>query len=169
MMNPNEEEATSDKPLPTDAAGEQQTGLSGREQLRRATNKISSAVSQTWDETKHTAGRVRERTEHLMRENPVPTILGAFGVGLAIGLAIRYASGSERKAQVSPKSPWEKLDWSVLSLPFLWPFFKSLRKQYGRSADAVADAMRGGVKRLKKIDVERYAKPVRKRWKAWTR
>ena len=26
-----------------------------------------------------------------------------------------------------------------------------------------------GVKQLKKIDVDRYAKPIRKRWKAWTR
>jgi hypothetical protein len=29
--------------------------------------------------------------------------------------------------------------------------------------------MRNGVKRLKKMDVEGYAKPIRKRWRAWTR
>jgi hypothetical protein len=29
--------------------------------------------------------------------------------------------------------------------------------------------MRNGVKRFKKMDVEQYAKPIRKRWKAWTR
>jgi hypothetical protein len=27
--------------------------------------------------------------------------------------------------------------------------------------------VKDGVKRLKKIDVDRYAKPIRKRWKAW--
>jgi hypothetical protein len=43
--------------------------------------------------------------------------------------------------------------------------FKSAREKYERSADAMKD----GVKRLKKIDVDRYAKPIRKRWKAWTR
>jgi hypothetical protein len=29
--------------------------------------------------------------------------------------------------------------------------------------------MKDGVKQLKKIDVDRYAKPIRKRWKAWRR
>ena len=35
-----------------------------------------------------------------MRENPVPTILGALGLGIAIGLAIRYAAPSERKREI---------------------------------------------------------------------
>jgi hypothetical protein len=104
-----------------------------------------------------------------MRANPVPTILGALGLGIAIGLAIRYASTSERKTEIEVKSPLGNLNWSMLSLPFLWPLFKSAREKYERSADAVADAMKDGVKRLKKIDVDRYAKPIRKRWKAWTR
>jgi hypothetical protein len=29
--------------------------------------------------------------------------------------------------------------------------------------------VKDGVKRLKKIDIDDYAKPIRKRWKAWTR
>ena len=56
-------------------------------------------MSQTWDETKEKASRARERTEYFVRENPVPTILGALGYGIAIGLAIRFASTSERKAK----------------------------------------------------------------------
>jgi len=95
----------------------------------------------------------------------VPTILGALGLGIAIGLAIRFASSSERKTEVEVKSPLGNLNWSVLSLPFLWPLWKSARERYESSAEAVKD----GVKRLKKIDVDRYAKPIRKRWKAWTR
>jgi hypothetical protein len=122
-------------------------------------------MSHTWDETKEKASRARERTEYLVRENPVPTILGALGLGIAIGLAIRFASTSERKAEIEVKSPLGDLNWSILSLPFLWPLFKSARERYESSADAVKD----GVKRLKKIDVDRYAKPIRKRWKAWTR
>src|SRR5213078_2278888 len=140
-------------------------GSTGREQFRRATGKFSTAMSQTWDGTKEKASRARERTEYFVRENPVPTILGALGLGIAIGLAIRFASASERKAEIELKSPLEKLNWSVLSLPFLWPLFKSAREKYERSAEAMKD----GVKRLKKIDVERYSKPIRKRWKAWTR
>jgi len=122
-------------------------------------------MSQTWDETKEKAGRARDRTEYFVRENPVPTILGALGLGIAIGLAIRFASTSERKAEIELKSPLGNFDWGVLSLPFLWPLFKSAKEKYETSAEAVKD----GVKQLKKIDVDRYAKPIRKRWKAWTR
>jgi ElaB/YqjD/DUF883 family membrane-anchored ribosome-binding protein len=166
MINPNENNLTRDEPLSTPAQpGPQQIDSGGREQFRQATSKFSTAVSQTWDETKDKANRARERTEYFVRENPVPTILGALGLGIAIGLAIRFASTSEERAKVEAKSPFSDLDWSVLSLPFLWPLFKSAREKYEKSADAMKD----GVKHLKKIDVDRYAKPIRKRWKAWTR
>jgi hypothetical protein len=166
MINPNENNLTGDEPLPTPVQpGEGEIGSGGREQFRQATNKFSTAVSQTWDETKEKAGRARERTEYFVRENPVPTILGALGLGIAIGLAIRFASTSERKAEIEVKSQLGNFDWGVLSLPFLWPLFKSAREKYESSAEAVKD----GVKHLKKIDVDRYAKPIRKRWKAWTR
>jgi len=171
MINPNENDLTRDEPLPTQQqfqSAAEEIGSTGREQFRRATNKFSTAMSQTWDETKEKASRARERTEYFVRENPVPTILGALGLGIAIGLAIRFASTSEEKAKVEAKSPLSDLDWSVLSLPFLWPLFKSARAKYERSAEAMKD----GVERLKKIDPERfrdYAKPIRKRWKAWTR
>ena len=170
MINPNENDLTRDEPLPGQSQPrEEESGSSGREQFRRATRKFSTAMSQTWDGTKEKAGRARRRTEYFLRQNPVPTILGALGIGIAIGLAIRYASASERKTEIEVKSPLGHLNWSVLSLPFLLPWFKSAREKYARSADAVADAMKDGVKRLKKIDVNRYAKPIRKRWKAWTR
>ena len=139
MINPNENELARDEAL-------QMPPQSGEEEIA-------------------SAGRARERTEYFVRENPVPTILGALGLGIAIGLAIRYASSSEQKAEIHVKSPLGNLNWSFLSLPFLWPLFKTARKKYENTADAMKD----GVKRLKKIDVDRYAKPIRKRWKAWTR
>jgi ElaB/YqjD/DUF883 family membrane-anchored ribosome-binding protein len=170
MINPNENNLTRDEPLSTPVQpGSEEIEPGGREQFRRATNKFSTAMSQTWDETKEKAGRARERTEYFVRENPVPTILGALGLGIAIGLAIRFASTSERKAEIEMKSPLGNLNWSVLSLPFLWPLFKSAREKYESSAETVNEAVKDGVKRLKKIDVDRYAKPMRKRWKAWTR
>jgi ElaB/YqjD/DUF883 family membrane-anchored ribosome-binding protein len=170
MINPNENDLTRDEPLPTPGqTGEEQIGSGGREQFRRTTGRISTAMSQTWDETKERAGRARERTEYFVRENPVPTILGALGLGIAIGLAIRFASTSERKAEIEVKSPLANLNWGVLSLPFLWPLFKSAREKYESSAEAMNEAVKDGVKRLKKIDVDRYAKPIRKRWRTWTR
>ena len=166
MINPNENDLTRDEPLPTPLqSGEGEISSGGREQFPRASREISTAMSNTWDETKQNAGRARERTEYFVRDNPVPTILGALGLGIAIGFAIRYASSSEQKAEIDLKSPLANLNWSLLSLPFLWPLFKSAREKYESSAEAMKD----GVKRLKKIDVERYSKPIRKRWKAWTR
>jgi hypothetical protein len=38
-----------------------------------------------------------------------------------------------------------------------------MRRKYEDSADAVKD----GVHRLNKVDVDRYVKPLRKKWKAW--
>src|SRR5438045_9189442 len=162
-MNPNENDLTRDEPQLQPR--KEEIGSTGREQFRRATEEVPAQMSQTWDQTREKARRALERTEDFVRENPVPTILGALGLGLAIGLAIRYASTSERKAEIELKSPLGNFDWGVLSLPFLWPLFKSAKEKYESSAEAVKD----GVKQLKKIDVDRYAKPIRKRWKSWTR
>jgi len=166
MLTPNHDDITRDEPLPTPLqSSEGEFGSGGREQFRRTQNKISTAMTHTWEGTKEKAGRARDRTEYFVRENPMPTILGALGLGIAVGLAIRYAT--EPKTDVEVKSPLGNVDWSwsFLSLPFLWPFFKSAKEKYETSAEAVKD----GVKRLKKIDIEDYAKPIRKRWKAWTR
>src|SRR5216684_3583360 len=140
MINPNENDLTRDEPLPTQLqSGEEEIGSGGRGQFRRATKKISTTMSHTWDETKEKAGRARERTEYFVRENPVPTILGALGLGIAIGLAIRYASTSEDKPEIDVKSALGNVNWGLLSLPFLWPFFKSARQKYESSTEAVKD------------------------------
>jgi len=166
MINPNNDNLTRDEPLPMPLqSGEGEVGSSGREQFRRAQSKFSTAMSHTWEGTKDKAGRARVRTEYFVRENPVPTILGALGLGIAIGLAIRYASTREDRTDIDVKSALGNVNWGLLSLPFLWPFFKSAREKYESSAEAVKD----GVKRLKKIDVGDYTKPIRKRWKRWTR
>jgi len=99
MINPNENNLTGGEPLSTPVQpGEEQIGSGGREQFRQATSKFSTAVTQTWDGTKEKASRARERTEYFVRENPVPTILGALGLGIAIGLASRVTSSSKERA-----------------------------------------------------------------------
>ena len=54
----------------------------------------------------------------------MPTVLGALAIGVAIGLAIRYASSSGEK-EVEVKTPLGNVNWSVLSLPF---FGRSLKQ-----------------------------------------
>lgn len=100
----------------------------------------------------------RGRTELFLRENPVPIVIGALTVGLAIGLAIRYASRSEEKEIATPVG---RLNWSFVSLPFLWPLLRAVKEKVEGSAEAVGDS-------VKNIDLERYTKPLRKRWKSWT-
>ena len=127
-------------------------------QTRRPRPKPPSSAEKKWSRVRQKATSVREQSEFFLRENPVPMIIGALIAGLAIGLAIRYASRSEEE---ETKLPLLDKNWSVLSLPFLWSFLKSLRQTYEDSADVVKE-------RVRNIDVEQYAKPLRKRWKSWT-
>jgi ElaB/YqjD/DUF883 family membrane-anchored ribosome-binding protein len=164
MMNPSGDEFKEDEPLAASMqAREEQTSSEAEGRLRRTAHKVSAAAGDTWAQTKEKAGMACQRTEFFLRENPVPTILGALAIGLAIGLAIRYASSAEEK-EIESRPSLGNVHWGFLSLPFLWPFLKSLKEKYRDSAEAVKE----GVDRARNIDIHHYTKPVRKRWKAWT-
>jgi hypothetical protein len=139
MMKPSENDFVDDNPL---------ASLSG-----------DNEETAGWREK---ATLARERTQYFLRENPVPTIIGALAIGLAVGWALRYAIAEDEAEEevIASRLP----NWSALSLPFLWPFFKSVKEKYDDSADAVKE----GVDRLRDIDLKRYTKPLKKRWKAWT-
>jgi ElaB/YqjD/DUF883 family membrane-anchored ribosome-binding protein len=163
MINPNGDEFTEDDPLAASMRSSEERGSQENpSRLRQASGKVSAYAGDAWEQTKERASVARERTEFFLRENPVPTVVGALAIGVAIGLAIRFSSSSSEK-EVESKLPLANVDLSVLSLPFLWPLFKSLRRKYEDSADVVKD----GVDRLKKVDVDRYVKPLRKKWRAW--
>ena len=131
--------------------------------LRRVGQRASAAAGDKWQQTKDKASAARDRTEFFLRENPVPTIIGALALGVAVGWALRYATAEDEK-ELELESPLARMNWSALSLPFLWPLFKSAKEKYEDSAEAVKE----GVDRLREIDVKRYTKPMRKRWKSWT-
>jgi ElaB/YqjD/DUF883 family membrane-anchored ribosome-binding protein len=162
MINPSEDDFVEDEPLGVTASAEGQSFDERQGGLRRAAQKASSVAGDKWEQTKEKASAARDRTEFFLRENPIPTIIGALTIGLAIGWALRYATARDEK-EVEVESPLGNLNWSYLSLPFLWPFLKSVKGKYEDSAEAVKD----GVDRLKDIDVRRYTKPIRKRWKTW--
>jgi hypothetical protein len=156
MMDSTEDDFVNDEPL----AAEQNGPV--RKRRRRAPS-VLEPPRRRREQIRGRAVSPRERTELFLRENPVPMILGALAAGLAIGLAIRYASRSGGK-EVETKTPLGRINWSMLTLPFLWPM---LREMKGKLEDS-ADAVREGVGRVKNIDVDRYTKPIRKRWKSWT-
>ena len=160
MINPNGDEFRDDVEASTSPMGGASGGAAeGR--WRQTADRVSGAAGSAWANTKERAVTARERTEFFLRENPVPTVLGALVLGLAIGVAIRYASEDR---EVEAKTPAGDMNLGLLSLPFLWPMFKSVR----RRAEDVADYAKDGVDRIKKIDVDDYVKPLRKKWKAWT-
>jgi ElaB/YqjD/DUF883 family membrane-anchored ribosome-binding protein len=161
MINP-DNDFLEDEPLsvaPTSNQDETETSAAGR--VRRVAAATSANANDSWAQVKEKAATARERTEFFLRENPVPTILGALGIGLAIGLAIRYSSSATEKE----RTPVADINWGFLSLPFLWPFFKSVKEKYEDSTEALKD----GVDRVRNVDVKRYTKPIRKHWKTWTR
>jgi ElaB/YqjD/DUF883 family membrane-anchored ribosome-binding protein len=159
----NDDDFVEDEPLSAPMQ-RSRASRSARTRLRGAGRRVSTGAGDTWKKTKAKAGAASQHTQLFLRENPVPTILGALALGLAIGFAIRYASSSDERKESELKSPLGTFNWSFLSLPFLWPFFKSIQGKYEDSAAAV----RSGVDHLKKIDIDDYAKPIRKRWKSWT-
>ena len=132
--------------------------------FQKSNRGMARTASDAWEQTKEKAGVARDRTEIFVRNNPIPILLSALGIGIAIGLAIRYAS-TTAKRNVEPEEKLSDGALGFLSLPLLWPFLKSVKAK----AEDSADALKEGVDRLKSVNVSRYTKPIRKRWKAWTK
>ena len=162
MKNSNGDNFTENDPMAETEFGAEGTGRSSEGRMAESARKISSAAAETWDQTRQKAVVVRERTEFFLRENPVPTVLGALALGLAIGLAIRYSSRPEEPS-VSLKRALREFDWSSVAPAFLPSLIKSVKRGYAGSTDTVKE----GIERVKEVDVEEYLKPLRKRWKNW--
>src|SRR5437763_15401988 len=94
--------------------------------FRQATDKVSHIAGDAWEQTKERASIARERTEFFLREHPVPTVLGALAIGVAIGLAIRFSSTPAERA-LEAKSPLANVVLSILSSLFLSSLLKSSR------------------------------------------
>jgi ElaB/YqjD/DUF883 family membrane-anchored ribosome-binding protein len=160
MKNSNGDNFTERDPMAETEFGSQMSEQDSR--FQEGARKISQAASETWDQTRQRAGVVRERTEVFLRENPVPTVLGALVLGLAIGLAIRYSSRQEEPT-LSVKRALKEVDWSTIMPAFLPSVISNVKKGYQGSAEAV----KSGLDRVKEVDVDEYVKPLRKRWNSW--
>ena len=142
MINPNGDQFPQNDPVGgATNPGQEQASSATQSRIQDVTGRVSTAASGAWQQTVETAGTARQRTEFFLRENPVPTVIGALAIGLAIGLAIRYASTSDER-ETEMKSPLGDVNLGVLSLPFLWPFFKSVKSRYEDSAEVVKDGQK---------------------------
>jgi len=162
MKNANGDNFTEDDPMSETEFGSETERGGVQERMAEKARKFSHAAGETWDQTRQKAVVVRERTEFFLRENPVPTVLGALALGLAIGLAIRYSSRPEEPS-VSLKRALKEFDWNSIAPAFLPALVKSVKRGYADSAEVVKDKL----ERVKEVDVEDYVKPLRKRWKQW--
>ena len=162
MKDSNGDNFTDNDPMSeTEFGSESDSGTQSR--IQEGARKFSSAASDTWDQTRQKAVVVRERTEFFLRENPVPTVLGALALGLVIGLAIRYSSRPEEPTPLSVRRALREIDWSTISPSFLPGLMKTLKRGYADSAEVVKD----GIDRVRDVDVDDYVKPLRKRWHQW--
>jgi hypothetical protein len=165
MINPNEEKFTEGhmtKQENSNSSPLRPEGIMAAEESELdSPSGVPASSGDVWAESRERLVQARDRTQLFLRENPVPAILGALGLGLAIGWALRHATAPEEK-EVEVKTPLGNVDWSFLSLPFLWPFFRSIKERAENSAESVKD----GVSKLKS-DIRPYTKPIQKRWKAW--
>ena len=105
--------------------------------------------------------------DEYVRENPIPTILGALAIGFALGILVR---GSEP----TPRSKWEDLRSRVEDSEdnlrsLLGALAKKSRKAYKKGSSAVRDAVDEAADAARHIDVEDLADPVtswfRRLWK----
>ena len=166
MINPNEEkfaEGSFTPQDPTSPSPSRPEGIVAAEESDLDSRSgVPNRTADVWAEGRERLAQARDRTQLFLRENPVPTIIGALVFGLAIGWALRHATASEEEER-EIETPVGNINWSFLTLPFLWPFFRSVKER----AESSAESLKDGVSRIKDIDIRPYTKPIRKRWKAW--
>src|SRR5256885_1663170 len=97
MINPDENDLMQDEPLSSRQMGGNEDMPKNDANLQSTGERISRAAAEKWEQTKTTAVAARDRTEYFLRENPIPTIIGALTIGLAIGWALRHATDHDEK------------------------------------------------------------------------
>jgi ElaB/YqjD/DUF883 family membrane-anchored ribosome-binding protein len=112
------------------------------------------------EEITQEAGQSLRRAGTYVRENPVPTVLGALALGFAIGLIVR----SMEKEDQSDRLRGRLEDAEDYLRTILKPLAKKSKRVYAQSADAVRDAVEDAVQRAHDIDVTDYTDPVAGWW-----
>jgi ElaB/YqjD/DUF883 family membrane-anchored ribosome-binding protein len=95
------------------------------------------------------------RADVYVRENPVPTILGALAVGFLIGVLVR-------SSEPTPRSRWndarEDAEDQLRSL--LSSLAKKGKKAYKKSSSAVRDSLSDAADAARNLDMDDYTDPV---------
>ncbi len=105
-------------------------------------------------DAKERAQDLLRETDNTIRANPIPAVLTALGIGIAIGLLTRLIEPPVRK-----REPLHEALDELRSL--LASGARKGKSAYAHSADAVRDVVEQAVEKAREIDVD----PVAKWWK----
>ena len=149
------DELAAQKPSPR-SAGQVVSDLGSN--LQEKSRAIGSSAAETWTGAVHS-------TEIYVRENPIPAILTALGVGFGLGLLVRVLERPSREhIEVPIPKTVQKVrdyDYQAAVLPFLWPVVKFFASNYASARKGVSNAY----KQAQDVDVSKYVDPVVKRAK----
>ena len=101
-----------------------------------------------------------------VEKNPVAAVVQALAIGFAVGMVVRLlerSKGREPEIDVKRKPTLDEAKFHLgsLVLPFLWPAWQKAQAGYGKSAEALKEALekaktgdlsREGIKHLKKVE-----------------
>ena len=126
--------------------------------IQERSKAIGSSAAETWSGAMQT-------TEVYVRENPIPAILTALGVGFGLGLLVRlFERPSRETIEVPIPRAVQKArdyDYQAAVLPFLWPVVKFFSSNYLAARKGVNKAYQ----QAQDVDVNKYVDPLVKRAK----
>ncbi|MGA3170858.1 MAG: hypothetical protein ABSE62_07565 [Chthoniobacteraceae bacterium] len=103
-----------------------------------------------------------------IENNPVAAIFQALAIGFAVGMVVRLIDRTRDEEQAidltrKPNLDDAKFHLGSLVLPFLWPAWSKAQEGYGKTADALADA----VEKIKQGDLTGEGKKHLKKLEQW--
>lgn len=126
--------------------------------LQERSKALGSSAAETWTGAMQT-------TEVYVRENPIPAILTALGVGFGLGLLVRlFERPSRDHVEVPIPRAVQRArdyDYQAAVLPFLWPVVKFFSSNYLAARKGVNKAY----EKAQDVDVNKYVDPLVKRAK----
>ena len=149
---------------PTSRGASQMAGDIGSS-LQAKGKAIGASAVDSWAGARSKSDDFLIETENYVRENPIPAILTALGVGFGLGLLVRLLETPRRDTiEVPIPKAAQKVrdfDYQAAVLPFVWPVVKFFSSNYAASRKSATKAY----KQASNIDVSDYIDPVVKKAK----
>ncbi len=111
--------------------------------------------------------RTKSALLEYVENNPVAALLQALAIGFAVGMIVRLLERGEKQEEVEvshkPTLDEAKFHLGSLVLPFLWPAWRKAREGYGKSTEALQEA----VDKIKKGDLTSEGRKHLRKFEQW--